>query len=1608
MIKKIFLIILLAGNLNLLYAQRITSFSTDSIAFLDELTDFMKSGKGDEGESLAMQFVEMWRSGNFKDEQKQIFKETANKLLERRAQPFPYFALYIKATISFIENSKDLQSYKQWQNAFTALLSKKHKSLSDIEVFLNFSNAFLSDFVLFSNRSISWRATPTTFRFEYTDSLKIHVGKTDLTCFASKDSMMIYQTEGVFYPEKFLWQGKNGRVTWERLGFSKDSVFTDLKNYTINMSRTSYEADSVKFTNYNFYPKPLLGTFKEKVIHSKNPQNVPFPQFESYKTLNIKNIQPSIDYQGGYSMHGIRLIGQSADGTPAKLRIHKNDTTLMTAQSVSFGFNKNIIMAYNTAINIKIDEDSISHPNLLFKYFIDKRKIVLIRNKKDISQTLYSDSYHKYNIDVELLMWNIDSTRIYMKNLLGSARNKLELESENYFSMSDYLRYQYLDEKNPISAIQGYSMRRDSVLEFYGEDLAKEMRRNFNYLNQTLIKLSYDGFIDYDQKTHLIRIKPKLIHFINARRSILTKEYHRNSDFTYDYDIIQISSETDRSVPNCVLDLKTKELELSGVDSVIVSRKVEVDTVMVYNELMKRERRIPVIITPSTGKMSIKKNRDFSWDGKFQLGYFRFHGSDFYFDYDSFRVDLKQVDSLKVSLPEVDSTGQKTGKITDVKNKIEDVVGFVFLDQANNKSGNEYTPEYPKFSSTDTSFVNYGDSTIQDVTYPDDEFNFRVDPYDVESIYSFTTNNWVLDGTFKSGGIVPEIREQLRIIKDTVDKFNGAEASGFGFNREIDTAGIPVYGNRGMLFNTLRLGLRGLRGQGELQYLTSRTKAPDFIFFLDSMNVDASEFVIAQQKTPVEYPTVKNTDLYIHWKPYEDQMFAHSKENPFDMYYKEQLVSTPIHMNGVLNLTPHGLEGDGKTSLESAKITSHKFDYKGTYFDADTADYTLYALVGDDSTFHIKNVETHMNLAEKKGILKANSENCFAMLPQNEYYAYMQDYKWFMDKRKMEMRSAAKPVFSSADTIGLTEIQKEDLMLEGSKMVSTNPRQDSLSFKTTFAEYDMENSIITANPVKLIRVADATTYPSTPVIIDKNAQMRTLKNAKIIASNENRLHTISEATVNIVGKLDYYGSGTYQYVNETKMPQSIWFESIVVNNKGRTTAEGEIKNEANFMLSNNFTFEGRAKLDAGFKYMLFSGYTQMVHECEEIAPEKFKFEARINPQDVYIPVKDSVFSINNDKLFAGMYLTKARPVLYASFFNKKKFYSDKKILGASGFLYFDKDEKTYLISGKAKIKDRNQPGNFLSLKKDFCSLSGEGKMDFGVDLGFVKIEPYGFVEHEVKSSKTEIDALVTLDFFFSGKAIDMMIDLLLDTKTLNGINLKFEKTQKKLNEAIGTRETKRIILKIEKRGEYQVPKKLEHTFTFSNLKFNWNPETRSYQSFGKIGIMAIENEPINKFVEGFVEIIKKQTGDKLEFYFKIDKKTWFFFSYDHSEGQMLSISSVQDYNDILIETKDKHRKHKDANKRNPYEFNIAEKTIKNRFLRRFLSEDEMLDYDSNETIKFDDKITPPEDAIDPLDENLDDENLDDENSEDEQKEKDDKTQEDENKDLFDDDDDGEG
>ena len=583
-------------------------------------------------------------------------------------------------------------------------------------------------------------------------------------------------------------------------------------------------------------------------------------------------------------------------------------------------------------------------------------------------------------------------------------------------------------------------------------------------------------------------------------------------------------------------------------------------------------------------------------------------------------------------------------------------------------------------------------------------------------------------------------------------------------------------------------------------------------------------------------------------------------------------------------------------------MISDMFTYKADEILADTSDFYLKSLHTPGFTVLTENVKSHIDYKEQKGYFNSNEDFSLVNFPENRYISYLDYFIWDMNNKEMAMGSrkqipAEQPMAS------------EDEEPVGPTYISMHPQQDSLSFISPLAYYDYQNNLIKATEVKYIDVADARIYPvDGNIVVEQDARIKPLEDARVKANMLTRYHLFHSATINIYGKKSYDGLGNYEYEDEYGDIQNIHFKQIQVDEKLQTIANGEIFEPDDFKLSPYYSYIGKVYLEAEQKYLTFDGALKIEHSCDKIKPRWLDFRCEINPYNIYIPVPEQPIDINKSKIYAGLFMYYDSVHIYPAFMTSRKNYSDRNIIPVSGFLFYDKPAQLYKISSMEKLLNREIPGNYLSLHREDCELYGEGKLDLGVDLGLVQLQTAGNLRHHINNNTTTFNLYMGMDFFFEEKILNILAHELDSIPEAPATDLNRTVYNRAIIELAGKSDALAFKDELNLFGTVRsIPAELKHTLVFNDLKLEWNPDTRSYLSVGKIGIGSINDIQINKLVDGLIEIQVKRSGDICDIYLEVDRK-WYYFGY--TRGVMQVLSSNKEFLDPIIALKPKERKQK--------------------------------------------------------------------------------------------------
>jgi len=1461
-------------------AQESKVFSGETDKFPDELRLYMQKNINPESEKSLNEFLAAWIGDSLftKGEQERII-DLSVSLVNRNAKPHPHFTHFLSCLVLLKRSNQTAENYRNWEKGLALLLEKRKVSLLSTDRYLIFTRQLIDSSSVYRSTSVDWRSSSHSFRIMVDTTIRFIIDKTNLTCFAKRDSISILETGGEYNPVTSVWKGKGGLVTWERAGFKRSEVSARLDTYEINMTRSEYIAQQVVFTNKFYFSSPLKGTLIDKVKFNKNPEDADFPQFDSYqKDFKIKNLYKDINYEGGLSMQGSKLVGTGSREDQARIYIYRRDTLVIVAGSSFFAFKANRINAPNAEIIIKLKKDSIFHPGLALTYIVPTRELTLYRTDNYTSQSPYFDSYHKLDMTFEQLVWKMNEPVMRFTALMGSSIGNANFESVGFFNNAKYQSMQLMDEVHPLISIRSFAKYMGTE-EFLAEDFAGYLKKPIAQVKQLLMRMAAQGFLFYDSERSMASIRPRLHDYLAA------------SVARIDYDVISIPSRVNTPVENAIFDLRNYDLTINGVPRIFVSDSQN------------------VAIYPAGDRIIMKKNRHFQFDGHVQAGLFTFSGKNFFFNYDTFKISMPKVDSMHIRYltGAVDNYGFPIAE--NAQNLIQDLIGELYIDKPDNKSGRKSYPQYPVFDSRENGYVYYDSKNIQNGVYARDKFYYRIYPFDMDSLDNFNRQSMNFTGELTSAGIFPTIRENLRLQPD----------KSLGFRYLAPDSGLSVYGGKGTFQNEISLSNSGFRGKGTINYLTSSTSSDEIWFYPDSLNAISREFTIAEKIPETEFPKVESRNNAIHWMPYDEELYAYRTDSSFRMFNDKGILA------GDLKLQPSGLSGSGTMHFEGAEMVSEEYSFKANRIQSDTADFYLKSLHSEGFTVLTDNIKADIDFNTHQGKFTSNEEYTLVSFPENKYVSYLDHFEWDMNRKELAMGSntSAPPAVAVAEE-----------GLSGPRYISIDPSQDSLSFISLVAFYDYDSNLIKATAVRYIDIADARIYPENErLTVSPDARLKPLYNAGLVANRNTRNFNMFNATLTITGRNSYTGSAYYDYIDEIEQKQTLFFNTIGVDNNHSTIGSGVIAESDGFTLSPNYRYQGKFSMQASNKLLTFDGGALIEQNCEQLAPRWVYFRSEIDPANIMIPIGDPLIDVNRDKIFNGLFMYYDSVHVYPAFLSGRKNYSDIPLMTSSGYLYYDKEQQKYLIGQKDKLLDRSAPGNLLTLHRENCEIRGEGKLNLGEKLGQVKITTVGNSSHNSVENNTEMDVLLGLDFYIADNIMNIMAVEADSMPNLAAVDLNRPAYVNNMVELIGKAKYESIKSELSLFGSLkEFPSELRHTLLFNELRLKWNNESNSWVSVGKIGIASINNTPVNKRVDGLIELQIKRSGDILDIYLQFDRRTWYYFGY--TRGVMQILASSNEMLDRMMKLKPGDRRLK-VDTGESYIYMVSTDMKKNTFLRRY-------------------------------------------------------------------------
>ena len=1511
--KRIFLILavcFVSIATNAQFTLEPTKFGKEFSQQLSFTGDIRKDGVG-----MQKEFLTFWQSDSLTSQQRDSFIKTINMLQSKGCKAYPDFVRFTDILMQFKRKGFADSQYEKYEKTIQDMVAAGRKyRVNDLSEFLQNISLFLRNNVVANNQRTKWNVSKLEFDFSNDNGkLQISFNNIDLVGYQDRDSLKLYNTSGVYDVFAKTWTGKGGTLGWERVGYPLDSMSVSLGRYNLNMTDILIKADSVVFRNKYYFTQDLMGDLIDKAQNGEKPYKSTYPRFTSYsQDFDIKNIVKDVDYKGGLSVRGRNFIGSGNEEKKAEIRITKNDSVSFSAYADAFVFDPEKIVSDNCEMVLRLAQDSIYHPSVTMRYTVVKRAfekepveqsrrnrkqekqydykengyLEVIRTKEGLSNINFVDTYHQLSMDFTSLKWVIDKSVIDIAtiNTQGTPSEVL-FESADYYTYEKYKSLKRQDARNPLEVIASVVNYVGGYPEFKLEDVVNYMKVARDQALQLVYALTYKGYISYDETTEMIKVHDETWRFLAAHRG------------DADSDVILFYSKV-KTTEGVMVDEETKQVVRSALgNDTIANAKLSLanfDLKMFGVPYVHLSDSQNVTVYPKNNKLTIQKNRNFIFDGLLQAGQFYMYGTGFRFDYGMFKIDVPNCDSMKIvamTTPEMgflDANGQP--KVAIVRNKLENLSGDFYIDYPNNKSGYADYKEYPKLVSNKETFVYYDSPQVYNGIYDRENFYFKVDPFTIDSIEGYNKDNIHFNGILVSGGIIPDLKETLVVRQSDWS---------LGFEYKTPAAGVPIYGGKATFKNNIDLSNKGLRADGTIKYLTTTFSDAYVTLFPDEMEGHSKNMNMEAQKSPVQFPKAIGLENTLLWKVSKDKFHVDKDTANFVMY------DGKATLDGNLVITSQGVHGEGTTFVGKAMLESEDFVYSKDVFDADTADFSIYGKSQSDIVFKGKGQKSHIDFLSRRGDFKSNGDMSEQDFPYNKYKCKADETVWYMDKDELAFTASAE-VRENLKNVNVEEDWEkwESTFLSSSKFESYMPGQDNLSFYVPNAIYNYGKYEITAKDVGVIRVADAAIFPSKKhdVIIRENAVMDTLVDAKITANVTSEYYKLYDAKVKIKGKRDYTGEASYDYINDTKAPQTIHFTDIGVAD-GETRAHGEITEPDNFNITRYFAYQGKVNAYAGVDSLEYVGAAKINYECDT-APQWFKFKSFVNSDDAFIPINKDLKNINNIVLRSSIMYGNNK--IYPAFIAKRRGAADEAMFDVNGYLHYDTDSGRYEIASIEKLNERNLPGNYMSIDASTCNIKGEGLFTFSKDLTYTfNVNSYGTFEYKVETDTVTFNTTMFINMPLPSAAYEYM------AKTIPSVSGDYvdendEAYHVALKQFLDTAEYNKYMTNISFGNYDKVPKVLlENKVVVTGLEFVYDrkSQTRGMVCGGSIGFVNFGKHRVSRYVGGYIRIIKTKGAEAFEMLVEPDGEMWFYFMYKN--GVLKTISSEEKYNSIIADSKEK-------------------------------------------------------------------------------------------------------
>ena len=1466
------------------------------LSFQDSVRVVLENTKAIDASAIGASFGGSWI--NLGPDQQALIKKQVKLMKKKGCRVQPHFVNYYGTIVAAVDVEK-LEATK-----FTDLLTVIGKSIQknnagQVNVLLHQTRDFLEHHALNYERYFRLKITDDEYTFDYLEppapdtTQVVYDPKADsiaatlptwqkpivqpkllgpvivfkslsLNFITPYDSAFLKNTKGTFSLRDRIFVGEGGKFDWSPAGLSADSVYYEFNKYNFKTAQAAVGAAQGKLTYTGKVEGKVSGVFDFRSVKHTGKKSSIYPRFKSYENnVALTDLgSDKLKYIGGLGLEGSVITSNSVSGKPATLEVLGESDKKFKATSFTFSFKDTLVLSNSARIVIYQGVDSITHPSMHMRYLRGKKEVLLLtKDNSALRKAPFSSTYFGIDFQADAIRWDLksDSLDIFMQ---GSGRvSPMIIESRDFYDPNDFrlLKDPGFD-FNPLVKFVNYALQANTQ-DFTVFELT-DSKNTVGIIRMAADFLSQKGMIDYDAKTGKIHVKDKAMHFMESAKGKV------------DYDNMKIHSLAD-TIANATLSFKKNELVIHGVEEFKISDSLK------------------VLVKPDSSVITMLHNRGLQFKGTIDAGNFEITGKDFTFNYESFLVDLRHIDSIRFyvtdkdgtrrrvnnSMVGTDSTAAASAGLQASSNKTS---GTLYINMPDNKSGRVKYSHFPNLDASAGGAIYFDRKDVLNGAYDRSVF-FIVPPFKLDSLNDADPSSINFDGTFVSGGMFPVFKEKLHTMPD----------KSLGFTHAVPTEGYNLYQGEGKFYGGLSMDNAGIRATGRIDYLAASVKSSDFVFFPDSVIAKGKIGEIKEQQIGnVNFPQVTFADYQMKWLPKQDKFKVRNLKEPFSLYSKT------ANLSGNLTVSKKGVTGSGKLSTRGSEVVSSYLNFSSKEFSARHAKFDVKTGNPDKPALEGIDVRLKFNLEQNYATMSPEVEGAAAIsFPYAQFKTSITEARWDLNTQKITMAKAP------------------DVPIENSYFYTTRKDLDSLRFNAEKAEYDIQLQQLKVSGIPYIIVADAKITPeNNEVLILENAKIGQLKNTVIVLDTLNGYHRLTNGVVDINSRRSFSGYATYQYVNAASDTFAIkmsdfHLEPISEESKKKrskvvaamqTVSEAAVTDKDKILIAPRIYYKGDMVMYATRPALQLKGYIKLDLKKIKNYDTWLSYNQSGDEKDVFLNFDETVSEAGR-RAQAGLHFASDNS-LYITFVFDKKDDNDEDFFKPGGSLHFDKESSEFRIEDRQKAAGEKLEGKVFNYNEDKQEVRFEGPVNFFKGSKDFNLTASALGSGNLETNEIKMNALIMANMNIPLAAYQLMAtnlqEVIKNEGAGDGLGDQTELLYKVAN-VVG----EKIARDYEKKSQQAYTSlgtiaQLAAPITFANVNLKWSQTQKAFYSEGAIGVSNMTKIDINGGFEGFMEIRKNEDGAPVfHVFFKASPESWYYFGYE--DNRLMVHSSNEIFNDMI-------------------------------------------------------------------------------------------------------------